>query len=141
LQGPDFTILIDAGRHDRKDVVPHLLASRVRSIDLLIGTHPHADHIGQFPEVLGRFPVGEVWLPGTVQTTLIFERTMDAILASEAAYHEPRAGERCQEFGSAVIEVLKPHALTQKANADSISVRSTYGTVSFMFTGDAEGES
>jgi len=35
LQGPDFTILIDAGRHDRSDVVPYLKSVGVKTNDLL----------------------------------------------------------------------------------------------------------
>src|SRR5215217_2913413 len=48
LAGPDFTILIDTGRQDRNEVVPYLKEIGVKSIHLLVGTHPHADHIGQF---------------------------------------------------------------------------------------------
>lgn len=33
LQGPDFTILIDAGRHDRDDVVPYMLNSPHKNCD------------------------------------------------------------------------------------------------------------
>src|SRR5690606_35829293 len=93
IQSNDVVILIDAGRHDRNDVVPYLREAGITSIDLLVGTHPHADHIGQFPEVLAAFPVKEVWLSGDPHTSRIFEDTIDAILASEAGYHEPRAGE------------------------------------------------
>jgi beta-lactamase superfamily II metal-dependent hydrolase len=57
----------------------------VKSIDLLVGTHPHADHIGQFPEVLKAFPVKEVWLSGDTNTTKTFEDALDAIAASGAA--------------------------------------------------------
>lgn len=137
FQGEDFTILIDAGRHDRADVVPHLMRAGVHFIDLFIGTHPHADHIGQCAAVVQRFPVGEVWLSGDVHTTLTFERCLDAILESDAGYHEPRAGE-VYEIGSARIEVLHPSALTGGFNDNSIVVRIIYGDVAFLMTGDAE---
>jgi beta-lactamase superfamily II metal-dependent hydrolase len=137
LKGPDFAILIDAGRHDRSDVVPHLEQVGVEAIDLMIGTHPHADHIGQFPEVLARFPVTEVWLSGDLNTSRTFEDTIDAIAESGAGYHEPRAGE-VYEIGSARIEVLNPEHLTGEANEGSVSVRILFGDVAFMFTGDAE---
>jgi beta-lactamase superfamily II metal-dependent hydrolase len=137
LQGPDFTILIDAGRHDRSDVVPYLRSAGVQTIDLLIGTHPHADHIGQFPQVLQAFPVREVWMSGDEHTSRTFERALDAILASDADYHEPMAGE-VFDFGSVRIEVYNPHTLTGNLHDGSISLRVTYGSVSFLFTGDAE---
>ena len=135
--GPDFTLLIDAGDYRRNDVVPHLESVGVIEIDLLIGTHPHADHIGQFPQVLETFTVKEVWLSGDTTTTRTFERAVVAILASGAVYHEPRAGEVFQ-FGSLHIEVLNPYQLTGNFHEGSISVRITFGEVGFVFTGDAE---
>jgi beta-lactamase superfamily II metal-dependent hydrolase len=137
LQGPDFSILIDAGRHNANDVVPHLERIGVQSIDLLIGTHPHADHIGQFSQVLKRFPVAEVWMSGDTHTTRTFERAIDAILASDAAYYEPRAGE-VYEIGSARVEVLNPVRTNGKFHEGSVSVRIVFGDVAFLFTGDAE---
>jgi competence protein ComEC len=137
LVGPDFTILIDAGRRDRTDVVPSLEQIGITSIDLLVGTHPHADHIGQFPEVLARFPVTEVWMSGDEHTSLTFERAIDAILASQAAYREPRANEVYQ-IGSATVEVLNPLTLTGDFHEGSISLRIVFGDVAFLFTGDAE---
>lgn len=139
LQGPDFTVLIDAGRHDRSDVVPYLKSAGVKTIDLLIGTHPHADHIGQFPQVIETFPVGEAWLSGDTTTTRTFERAIDAIEASDAGYHEPRAGETFS-FGSARIEVLNPARLTGNLHEGSVSVRIVYGSFTALFTGDAEAE-
>ena len=139
LQGPDFTILVDAGRHDRSDVVPYLKSVNVTSIDLLIGTHPHADHIGQFPQVIEAFSVGEVWLSGDITTTQTFERAIDAIEASDAGYHEPRAGETF-DFGSAIVELINPDHLTGELHEDSIGVRVIYGDFTVLFTGDAEAE-
>jgi competence protein ComEC len=137
LAGPDVTILIDAGRHDRAEVVPALQAIGVETIDLLVGTHPHADHIGQFPAVLAAFPVTEVWLSGNSHSTLTFEQALDAMLASEAAYHEPRAGESYQ-LGSVQLAILHPDQLTGELNDDSIVLRVTFGQIAFLFPGDAE---
>jgi len=139
LAGPDFTILIDAGRHNRSEVVPYLRQAGVKSIDLLIGTHPHADHIGQFPQVLESFAVQDVWLCGNSSNTLTFSRAVDAIAQSGAGYHEPRAGE-AYRIGSSYIEVLHPTELTSNLNDSSISVRVTFGEVAFVFTGDAEAK-
>lgn len=137
FQGPDFTILVDAGRHDRDDVLPYLRSVGVEHLDLLVGTHPHADHIGQFPQVLQALPVTEVWLSGDQHTTRTFERALDAILASDAGYHEPRAGE-VFDFGSLRVEVLHPERLTGELHDGSISLRIVYGEVAFVLTGDAE---
>jgi competence protein ComEC len=137
LAGPDCTIVIDAGRHDRNDVVPLLRSAGVQSIDLLIGTHPHADHIGQFPQILEAFAVREVWMSGESHTSRTFERALDATLSSGAAYHEPRAGESYR-IGSVLVEVLHPAELSGDFNDSSVGVRISFGQVALVFTGDAE---
>lgn len=139
LQGEDFTILVDAGRHDRSDVVPHLKRVNVETIDLFIGTHPHADHIGQCAPVLREFPVVEVWMSGDEHSTLTFERCLDAILQTDAGYREPRAGDVFQ-VGSARIEIVHPDELTGSFNNNSLVVRLVYGDVAFLLAGDAEAE-
>lgn len=137
LRGPDFTILVDAGRHARSDVVPHLISAGVEQIDLLVGTHPHADHIGQFPEVLRSFPVTEVWMSGDEHTSRTFERAVDAILASGAGYHEPRVGEVIR-VGSARVEVLNPAEVNGDFHDGCVAMRVVYGDMAFMLMGDVE---
>ncbi|MCC5950675.1 MAG: MBL fold metallo-hydrolase [Acidimicrobiia bacterium] len=138
LRAPDATVLIDAGRHDRSDVVDHLEDLGVTHIDVVVGTHPHADHIGQVADVLSTFEVNEVWMSGTPHTTQTFERTLDAIEDTGVAYEEPRAGDRT-DVGSLSVTVLHPTVLTGNLHADSLVLRIDYGDVSFLFTGDAEG--
>lgn len=137
LMGPDFTILVDAGRHDKNDVVPYLKEQNVQYIDLLIGTHPHADHIGQFPQVLEYYQVYEVWLSGDLHTTLSFERALDAIENTDAKYNEPRANET-YSFGSAKIEIIHPKNIKGDLNNGSIVLKLRFDKLLFLFTGDAE---
>ncbi|WP_227935367.1 MBL fold metallo-hydrolase [Alkalihalobacillus deserti] len=137
LIGPNFTILIDAGRHDANDVTPYLRSQGVSDIDLMMITHPHSDHIGQADTVMQEFNVQEVWMSGDEHTSQTFEQVLDAILTSGADYHEPRAGDSYR-FGSALVEVVSPKDVTGDLNEGSISVRITYGDIKFLFTGDAE---
>jgi beta-lactamase superfamily II metal-dependent hydrolase len=139
FMGPDFTILVDAGRHDRNDVVPYLKKVGVTNIDLLVGTHPHADHIGQMDKVLQNFKVSEVWMSGDSHTSKTFERVLDAILASDASYHEPRAGEQFQ-IGSLHIDVINPKRLTGDLHDGCIGMRMQYGDIAILLTGDIEKE-
>lgn len=138
LQTEGCTVLIDAGRHDRDDVPPYLQAAQVEEIDLLVLTHPHADHIGQAAAVLYNWPVAEVWMSGWEHNTRTFERTLDAITETGSGYYEPRAGEirRC---GPLTIEVLNPKDPLTDIH-DDIALRITFGEVAFIWTGDAEAK-
>lgn len=137
LIGPDFTILIDAGDRGNNDVVPQLERLGVDKLDLLIFTHPHADHIGQGAAVLKHFPVEEVWMSGYEHTTKLFNDLLDAILATDAYYHEPRRGE-VFNFGDLRLEILHPDKLYSDLHHTNIVMRAVYGDIAFLFTGDGE---
>lgn len=76
-------------------------------------------------------------MSGDTHTTQTYERTINAILEHEVDYYEPRAGEEFQ-IGSLLITVINPKKLTGDFHEGSISVLTTYGEVSALFTGDAE---
>ena len=137
LKGPGFTILIDGGDRGKNDVIEHLQRLDVETIDLFVITHPHADHIGQATKVMKNFEVREVWMSGYEHTTLLFEELLDAILASNADYWEPRAGETFP-FGELKLEVLNPTASWRDLHDSNIVIRAIYGDLAFLFTGDVE---
>lgn len=133
----EYRILIDTGDWNVTNVVDYLKLQGVTEIDLVVATHPHADHIGQLAEVIEEFEVSEVWMSGDLAETQVFERALDSIAANEVDYHEPRSGER-YEMGTVSIEVIHPTEVTGNLNNGSISIRLEYGDISFLFTGDAE---
>lgn len=135
----EVTVLIDAGHWQRSDVTGYLAALGVDRLDLVVITHPHADHIGQFDQVLAAVDVDEVWWSGSVTTTQTFERAVAALEGSTAAYEEPRAGQSTT-LGPLLFDIVNPPS---DVNLDdlhdaSLSFRITYGDVRFLFTGDAE---
>ncbi|WP_262499780.1 MBL fold metallo-hydrolase [Planococcus sp. ANT_H30] len=131
-----FLMLIDAGHWKSTQVVDYLKQQGIKEIDIVVGTHPDADHIGQLAQVIGEFEVGEVWMSGNTSSSNTFTNALQAIEASDTAYDEPKTGD-IFDVGSLQIEVLHPKELTGAANEESISLRITYGDVDFVFTGDA----
>lgn len=136
IQTNEHIILFDAGDWNKTDVIDYLNTLPIDKIDLVIGSHPDADHIGQLPLVLNQYSVDEVWLSGVNSTSGTYERTLDAILEKQLNYHEPRAGESYQ-LGELEIEVLSPQALSGDANEDSIAIKVIYGETGMILTGDA----
>lgn len=135
-EGKTYTILYDAGDWRRNEVVNYLKMHDTSFIDLLIVSHPDADHIGQVAEIMQIFDVGEVWMSGNESTSNTFTSAIEAILASDASYEEPRAGNSA-EFGPMTLDVVHPASISGKANEESLSVLFTYGNHKFLFTGDA----
>ncbi|WP_099363494.1 MBL fold metallo-hydrolase [Fredinandcohnia onubensis] len=135
-EGEEYTILIDAGNWNRNDVIHYLQAQHISEIDIAIGTHPDADHIGQLGKVINTFNVGEIWLSGNTSTSQTFQRLLQAIDQNNVDYYEPRRGDEF-EVGPLQIEILYPISVSENDNEESISLKLTYGEISFIFTGDA----
>lgn len=136
LEG-DTTILIDTGDWGKNDVVEYLHILGIKDIDVLVGTHPHADHIGQMDKVIEDFNVGEVWMSGDVASSKVYERVAIAIDEHVDVYEEPRVGD-VYDVGNLVVQILGPTEVTGDLNEGSVSMKVSYGEVDFVFTGDAE---
>ena len=73
------TVLVDAGP-DPDVVARDLAAFGVRRLDVAVATHLHVDHVGGFAEVLARFAVGMLVVPGCPDdspTATSFERATE----------------------------------------------------------------
>lgn len=132
-----ITMLIDTGDWNRSDVVDYLQKENIEDIDLIVITHPHADHIGQLAPIIETFHVGEVWMNGELSNSQVFARALQAIEDSGVDYYEPVAGETF-DIGDVTVEIVHPGDLNLNTNDNSISMRMQYHDVSFLFTGDAE---
>jgi len=136
LEFEGFTMLIDTGNWNSTEAVDYLKQQGVQEIDIVVGTHPDADHIGQLAQIVGEFEVGEVWMSGNTSSSNTFLNALQAIEASGSEYVEPRSGDTF-DVGSMRIDVLYPDKITGAANEESVSLKMTYGDVRFVFTGDA----
>lgn len=133
----EHVILFDTGDWKRNDTIQYLKSQNIKQIDLVIISHPHADHIGQLAEVMNTFKVKEVWMSGNTQTSATFQNALKAVLDSGANYEEPRSGEKFA-IGDMQMTVVYPKSISGDLNNESTSVLFTYGKVKFLFTGDAE---
>lgn len=132
-----YNILYDTGDWRGNEVVNYLSAQGVSFIDLIIISHPDADHVGQLAEIVNTYEVGEVWMSGNESSSQTFQRGLEAVIASGAAYDEPRTGDEFA-IGPMDITVLNPSSISGKSNEESISAKFAYGDISFLFTGDAD---
>ena len=127
------TALIDAGSSGA--VVSYLRCLGVDTVDLLIASHNHADHIGGMTGVLHSTVVRFYLDNGVPHTTATYRRTIEAVQASGAQYLRPTA--RTITLGDASIQILAPPSGEDQNNA-SVGVLIEYGEFHALFTGDSE---
>ncbi|TSC61296.1 MAG: hypothetical protein G01um1014107_51 [Parcubacteria group bacterium Gr01-1014_107] len=115
------------------------LAFYDRKIEVILATHPDADHIGGLPGVLERYEVDFIIEPGVSADTRIFESFEKSLGNSKAQKLLARRGMKVDLGGGAVLVVLFPDRELSKVdpNDASIVAKLFFGETDFMFTGDA----
>ncbi len=64
LRMGDRTMLVDSGnRKTSARIIDYLALLGIDSLDYAFATHPHDDHIGGFPDILAKVPVGTFMQP------------------------------------------------------------------------------
>lgn len=132
----DYTLLYDTGDWRGNEVLPYLQSLGIDYIDIIMVSHPHADHIGQLDKILQAMEVGEVWMSSNTAESQVYQDAVNTIIEKDIDFDEPSAGD-VFDIGPLVLTILHPASLTGKLNEDSISFHAQYGDVSFLFTGDA----
>ncbi len=146
VQEGGHTAVIDAGP---SGIGAYLKSLHVDTIDLIIASHPHADHIGGMPDLLGTHVVRFYLDNGVPYTTAIYRQTMSAVRASGAQYLT--ATNRTITLGAARLHVMAPPAepagsprttydAGRTQNNASVGILIEYGQFRALFTGDSEQE-
>ena len=128
------TALIDAGRG--AGILTQLYALGIDTIDLLVASHNHADHIGGMASVLGGTVVRFYLDNGVPHTTATYQRTIQAVTASGAQYLRPTS--RTITLGNARLRVLAPPPNIDDQNNSSVGILVQYGEFRAVLTGDSE---
>jgi competence protein ComEC len=112
-----------------------------RSIDLLVMTHPDADHISGLVEVLDRYQI-DGWLDnGHPDDDATYGECMARIEEASIPRHTVRAGDSLDLGQGIVLEVLHPPpelmvGTDADSNNNSLVLRLTWGEAEFLLTGD-----
>lgn len=99
---------------------------------VVVGTHPHDDHIGGMPEFIDRFGemIVEYWEPGYYHPTTAFFETMRALEDRGIRQLQPTSG-TTRFLGSGKIAVLAP-AITLRNRFGSYGVEINNASLSLM---------
>jgi len=113
-----------------------------RSLDVVIATHPDADHIGGLPDVLMRYDVGTVIESGNMSDTAVYEEFKKDIEHEGAVHIMGKSGTIIRLGDDAYLEILFPDRPSEEvaqweSNMASLVVRLVHGTSVAILTGDA----
>ena len=131
--GPDTSVLNELGK---------VMDFGDREINLVILTHPHADHLTGLLEVLKRYKIDEVWETGVEYPSATYESWKKEISTQNIPDKFVKAGDE-KEFNEVKILVLYPlspisNQTIDNLNNASIVNRLDYKKFSVLFSGDAE---
>ncbi len=139
-------LLIDAGPRTpsfdagRQRVTPYLLARGARRIDVLLLTHPDADHVGGAQWLWHAFNIGAVLDPAVATGKDIYTDVMEAARRHGTPWMAAREGREIR-VDDVVLRVLAPSdsflAHPHDSNDLSAVVRLEYGSFGALFLGDA----
>lgn len=134
------TMLIDAGTNETgKNVVDYIKSLGYTSIDYVVGTHPHEDHIGGLDDVIKTFDIGSIYMPKVTADTKTFEDVLDAAESKNLMINTAKSGVSIMNTEDLSVKFLAPTLDSyENTNDYSAVVKVVYGETSYLFTGDAE---
>jgi competence protein ComEC len=133
--GPDNKVLSELGK---------VMSFGDNRIDLVVLTHPHADHITGLVDVISRYQIGEIWESGAAYPSTIYDAWKSQIKNKNITDEFPIAGrEKDFDSGQIKFKVLYPLSSEKNKTIDNLNNASVvmeldFNKFSTLFTGDLE---
>lgn len=138
------TMLVDASESKAFSHIDAFLQEHgVETLDVVVATHPHSDHIGGMTKVINNYEIGTFYLPNVTHTSATFEKMLAALEDRNITVRQAEATDNSfiEWDGSVEVRILSP-----VINADygrdlndwSVMLHISYGDTSILLTGDAE---
>jgi len=149
IQSPSGkTLLFDGGKSGRGEdiIVPYLAAAGIDTLDYIVASHYHADHIGGIDEVLAAVPVRfGVYDRGWSYTTL----TYNSYVAAAGSQRQTLAQNQVFDLGEGVTvtcvalngngQVSSPYNSSSRENEYDVCLKIEYGGFDYFQAGDLTG--
>ncbi|BBO71301.1 DNA internalization-related competence protein ComEC/Rec2 [Desulfosarcina alkanivorans] len=136
--------LFDMGR---RVVAPLLWRRKIATVDILVLSHPNADHLNGLIYIADHFNVRELWTNGDANTTQGYGMLMAACRDKGIVVRRVHADTGDTVVGPVTFAVLHPgteflhpaDGMTQEdRNNGSLVLKATLGETAFLLTGDIE---
>lgn len=142
----DLNILIDGGPDKRViEKLDKYLPFWDREIDIIVLTHPHADHVTGLISAVEKYSVNQVWMTGVLDNSPEYAEFQGILKDKKIQIKYISAGLAGNISTTARIEILYPRQRLKEQefknlNNTSIVLKIDYRDKSFLFTGDIEKE-
>ncbi|MHC0036328.1 S-layer homology domain-containing protein [Pseudoneobacillus sp. C159] len=132
------TMLVDGGKREMgKTVVQYLKDQGVSTLDLVVSTHPDADHLGGLLEVLDKIKVKAILDNGVPHTTVTYSDYLRLIREKNIPVSIAKDGQLLDLDKRVKVEVLNSGGANEESNEASIVLKLSMGTIDVLLTADA----
>lgn len=134
-------ILIDGGDEDSENIIiSYLRQKRIKTIDIIIATHPDSDHIGSLDNVIKKFNVNSIYMPEQSTDSEAYQNLINSCTDKNLSIQHLYKNDVLNIDNNINIYVLSPSYIQEESNLNSIVFKLTFNDNSFLFMGDAEEE-
>ncbi len=141
ITSPGGTAVLVDGGPDEEQVATELAALGITRLDVVVASHPHADHVIGLPAVLARVQVSVLLQPGCPDDSPL-QADLDRAVADEGiAVQHPRAG-AVYTVGDIRIDVVSPDrcwsGTESDTNNDALILRVSLGDDVVLIASESE---
>ena len=139
----DKGILIDTGENEYgKYLTDYIDSCGVTSLEYVIASHPHSDHIGSMAQIINKYPIGTFIMPElsvrNTPTTKVYEKMLSALVENDVSVVPSETGAVYNVADGISFQLFGPCEQVSDLNDMSVIVKLTLNGNTFMVLGDAE---
>lgn len=138
IQANNKNLLIDSGPNNKK-TFSYLKNQGINTLDYVIATHPHDDHIGSMAKIINTFNIHSFYAPKVTNNTDSFRDMLNALSNKNLKLIPAKAGLKINLGDNINCTILSPiNDYYKELNNYSVVLKISYNNTSFIFMGDAE---
>lgn len=138
IQINNKNLLIDSGDKNSK-INSYLKSKKIHTLDHVIATHPHEDHIGNMSSVIKKFNIKNFYAPKANSNSQSLKKMFLSLNKKNIKITPIQAGKTINLDENLKCFVLAPNnEKYDNLNNYSVVLKIIYKNTSFLFTGDAE---
>ncbi len=135
----EFEVLIDAGDNSSGDIVSQYISNMVDgSLDIVVATHPDADHIGGLDDILSAFDVDLLIDSGKSHTTKTYAAYINAVLNEDGLVFINDSDLRYKLGEGVFFSIIETLDDSNDNNEVSVVCALFIGDISMLFAADIE---